>query len=436
MLFSPHLPYRFFPPRPNRLLAAAFWPYLRYRVLPRVFDVHSVATEGIDHLRQVQHNGDSQVIVINHPDHADGWAMGMALHQAGVRAHYLTAYANLVRASRLSVLAMRVMGTYSINRFDYDAASFRASMDILTGGGCRRAIVLTPEGNILTQGDRVAPFKEGGFFLAVRAARQLQRRGGSGRMWVSPVAVKFTHLTDARGEVGRVVDQLQRLVGQPPRPLGERPVATLAALGLAAANAQLQRLNMPDLPTIASLDDLRSAAAAILNRLETQLQLEPASHATHADRISQLQRHIHHQVNADRSPETLAPIETASHLAARLDSYSPDYTCQRTTLDRVSELARKLYEDIHNDRARLLAPMGAIIRAAPPLDVGQYLARGPIRQAIADLTHDARTAVQTQLDAINAANTAPGSRLWQTLCPVTSDRRHDCTAPVNLAAEG
>lgn len=415
MIFGPAVPFQFFPPRFSRVIHALIQPYVRYRILPRVLAVDEISIEHADRARDLQRAGHSQVFVCNHPDHSDGWTIGRAMYLSGVGSYYLTDYANLVRGKRSMVALLRSVGMYSIDPYDIDHASFKASMAILTQYRRRRGVLLTPEGNINIQGDRVEPFKEGPFFMAVRAARELMRDQSGRGVWVTPVAIKFTHMTDARPELERLVSSLQLTLGVALAPLGENPVATLTALGLAAANSAMRRLGLDDLPPIRSIQRLGATVTAVLDRIEADLGADPGSQRSSADRIMLLRRRIRAMIGTGHDRAAVAAMEDRLNFAARLDSYALDYTCSHTTLDRVSELARKLHEDVHNDRARLHAPTRAIMRFCPPLDVAAYLARGPVKQAIAALTRDAHASVQQNLDDINAHNPAPGGRLWRDL---------------------
>jgi len=416
MQFSRPLPYHYVAPAPRPWLARALTPCVRSRLLKRVLNVHETHTHGLDTLIDLQRRGHALVITANHPGHADGWSLICSFIPRGLSTYTLSEYAGLVDNRRSNILAMRWFGAYSINPYDFDPASFDTSLSILTGDDPRRSILFFPEGGVCMRNDTPDPFRPGAFLLAARAARQLQRRGSERRVFVAPIGLKFSFLRDARPAITAVVDAMQDELGLARDPLGGDPPAVLRRLGLALANHHLAQTDAGG--QIAHLDDVPATAQRLLARAEAAMGLDPAEHATPADRATADRRAFYRHINTGAPWPDQPCVEQLLNLAERLLSYQPGYAAEHPTVDRIGDVVTQLYDDLHNRPLHLGVPRACELRCATPVDAADHaLQPGSKKKAIAALAQEAHRLTAEQIDAANRDNDRPGAQLWNDAAP-------------------
>ncbi len=413
MDIGPRQPYRFVPSRPRTWALKPFWPYIRYGVLGRALEIKRLTWSGHEPHVALSRAGHSLMLTANHPHHADGWSVHCCLNKVRLPAVYVTDYANFTLESRATTMLLRVSGAYSINPHDFDAQSFEQSMEILAGDHSHRAVLFFPEGNIFMHNDVVGTFQRGAFLLALRAARQLAQRDPSRRLYASPVAVKFTHMTDARAALNAVVETMQDDLRLPREPLGDEPLPVLRRLAVGLLNHSLTGAGLE--PHHADLDALPNVIKHVAEATEHTLGIGPHDELTHADRALAMRRAYYRRLNEGDLPDD-PHLDARLNLIVRLVSYMPTYACDHPTLDRIGEVVRNLYEDLHNDMLRVGVPRAGFLRFAEPIDVASpAFADLPRKQAVVELCAQTQRVTQAAIDQLVADNPYPGGRLWKEL---------------------
>lgn len=417
MLDFADLPYQFFPPKRNALVAWVMAQTNRWHRLPSTLKIDKVEVSGLDELHSgLNRRGrrrDRLLFLPNHPTHADAAVFLEAVRQAGISTQMMAAYDVFLR-SKLDAWVMQKMGAFSVDREGSDQRAMKQAAAVLAKG--KHALTIFPEGNVYLRNDKVTPFNDGAAFIAIRAAKELAKHDV--RVLAVPVSIKVTHVTDCRAEQTALLHELLGLLDLPKEDISE-PRETIVRVGTAALRRNIQQrgLDAPDNLELADL--IVHAAGAVMDTLEKKLGIESKPNATVIDRVRAARRVIHEVRTSEERAADHAVARTwadEAMLAFRIASYRPDYVAERSTLDRVGETIEKLTEDLKHEMLEPTANRCALVRFNPPIVLGDYIGkdrRG--RQAVRDLTADCEASVQAGLDALNETNPHPGGKLWDEL---------------------
>ena len=405
-------PYRFFPPRrlgPTAWLLTLLNRYIR---LPRLKLIRQFEVSGHEQLQDHRRRSDRMLFMPNHPTHADPEIYTEAISRTGVKTRLMAAYDVMLRRRR-NAWAMQRMGAFSVDREGSDPAAMRAAMETLVTG--RYALSIFPEGNVYLQNDLVTPFHDGAALLALRSARTLADRGVN--VLAVPVSIKATYLIDVRQQVEDSLDELTRAVDAEVHE-DASPLDRLRSVGIAALRRNLRHRGISfdetdDLPAV-----IRSAADAVMSRLEAKMNLKPNADYSIIDRVRKARRAIHQvRLDPDRAADHPAAATWADEamVAFRIASYDGHYVAAKPTLDRVAETVEKLKEDIYAAAPEPFGPRCAYVHFGEPIDVSQYLESfaDKARLAMRSLTGAVEQAVQHGVDELNRANPHPGGVLVQ-----------------------
>jgi len=417
MLDFSDLPYQFFPPKRNALVAWLMAQNNRYRRLPRMLKIGQVEVSGLDTLHgTLKRRGakrDRILFIPNHPTHADAAIFLEAARQAGITTQMMAAYDVFLR-SRLDAWVMQKMGAFSVDREGSDQRAMKQAAAVLAKG--KHALTIFPEGNVYLRNDKVTPFNDGAAFIAIRAAKELAKHGV--RVFAVPVSIKTTHMKDCRETLHSQIQDLLKLLELPAQ-TDAKPREAIVQVGIAALRRNLQKrgLDAPDSLDLPHL--IEHCAGAVLDTLEKKLEIEPSDKDTLIDRVRAARRVIHEvRTSEDRAADHAVARTWADEamLAFRIASYEPDYVANRPTLDRVGETIEKLTEDLTHQMIDPFTSRKAFVRFNAPVPLDDYIGKDKRgRQAIRDLTAACEASVQSGLDEINADNPLPGGKLYEDL---------------------
>ncbi len=400
-------PYRWFPPRRSALITGLVGLYNRKFRLPKYKRVMAVRVTGDEKLRAALRPGDRLLFLPNHPSHADPETAMEALRQAEQTTLVMAAYDVFLR-NRFNGWLMQKAGAFSVDREGSDAKALKVAKETLVDG--KHGLTIFPEGNVYLQNDIVTPFHDGAAMIGLRTARELAEKNV--RIIAAPIALKYTHMTDAREPVLKVLRGLAEMVGV--KPAGsESPVDLLKRVGIAALQRNLKHRGV-DVPAAAELPALiESAATSVLARLEAKIGQKTSPGDTPIDRVRKARRTIHQiRLDPQRAADHAAAIAWADEamVAFKIVSYSGNYVASSPTLDRFAETVEKLEEDIHSKMPAPMGPREAFVRFSEPIDVTPRIAafEEKARAAVAELTQDIERAVQAGVDGLNTENRNPG----------------------------
>lgn len=406
--------YRFFPAEPSRPLIALGRALNRHFVLPGSGHlVREIRVEGeTEPVRDAVARGDRLLFVINHPSHSDPQVVTELHRRMGLPSCFMAAYDVFLR-SRFTAWSMQKLGNFSVDRESGDRKAMTAAINTLTAG--RFALNIFPEGNVYLTNDRVTPFLDGTAFIALKAQQALEGES----VKIVPISLKYTHLTTPREPVTQRLLQLGADSGYQFQPGSTAdPLGSMLGLGQHILGRYLRDHGFIGAPEISGkslysiLDDF---ARRLATELEASLQLSPVAESGVVERIRRIRSKIH-QIRTDGSGNAHPEIDGLAGkaiLAFRVNGYLTPYLTEHPTIDRYDETVERIAEDFYSRAMPRTGPRRAIAHFHTPLCVQEYFDRagGTLRAAVAPLTKDMESSVQSGIDAINAGNDAPGATL-------------------------
>ncbi len=360
-------PYQFVPPHRGNFLPKAI---LKLGIVPwylRKFEgVVSHQLHGIDHLRESMRQGHGVLLAPNHCRYADPLVMAFVASEAQVPMFAMASW-HLFQQSRWQRWALSAMGAFSVYREGLDRQSLYTAIDMLTNP--KRPLVVFPEGTVFRTNDRLQPLLDGVAFMARTAAKRRAKDGGTGKVVIHPVAIKYVFHGDLEKSVDPTLDALEKRL----------------TWTLLKETTTLQRIHRITLAML-SLKEIEYFGAAQQGNVEERQQrlvdhlLCPLEQEwmgkTVVDsiipRIKALRMRIVPELTTgeldeherDRRWTQLSRI----YLSQQIASYPPDYILSPTTDTRILETVERLEEDI-TDRARVHGPLEVVIEIDEPIEV-------------------------------------------------------------------
>jgi 1-acyl-sn-glycerol-3-phosphate acyltransferase len=393
-------PYRFVPPRRGR-----FWWHVFRFLLPgylrRSAGIVGVELRGVENLRASLAAGHGVLLAPNHCRPCDPLVLGPLSYAVG-RPFYIIASWHVFMQTWLQSYLLPRLGCFSIYREGSDRESLKTAMQL--AAEAERPLVIFPEGVISRHNDLLNHLMEGTALMARGAAKQRAAAVPPGRVVVHPVAIRYLFDGDIAATARPVLAEIERRLSW--RPAEDLPlVERIARIGGALlALKELEYLGAAQPGPVA--DRLARLIDHLLVPLEAEWvkgRREPAI----VGRVKLLRIALVPEMAAGTLPETelqrrwrhLADI----YLAQQLSCYPPDYLAADPTPERLLETIERFEEDL-TDRARVHAPLRAVVEVGPALEVSPERARGPDGDP---LMAAIRASLETMLAASARPRTAP-----------------------------
>ena len=360
-------PYQFVPPHRGNFLPKLI---LKLGIVPwylRKFEgVVSHQLHGVDHLRESMRKGHGVLLAPNHCRYADPLVMAFLAREAQVPMFAMASW-HLFQQSRWQKWALSTMGAFSVYREGLDRQSLDTAIDMLTNP--KRPLVVFPEGTVFRTNDRLQPLLDGVAFMARTAAKRRAKDGGTGKVVILPVAIKYVFHGDLEKSVDPMLDALEKRL----------------TWTLLKETKTLKRIHRIILAML-SLKEIEYLGAAQLGNIEERQQrlvdhlLCPLEQEwlgkTVVDsiipRIKSLRMRIVPEMTTgeldERERERRWTQLSRIYLSQQIASYPPDYIVSPTTDTRILETIERLEEDI-TDRARMHGPLEVIIEIDEPIEV-------------------------------------------------------------------
>lgn len=360
-------PYQFVPPHRGNFLPKAI---LKLGIVPwylRKFEgVVSHQLHGIDHLRESMRQGHGVLLAPNHCRYADPLVMAFVASEAQVPMFAMASW-HLFQQSRWQRWALSAMGAFSVYREGLDRQSLDTAIDMLTNP--KRPLVVFPEGTVFRTNDRLQPLLDGVAFMARTAAKRRAKDGGTGKVVIHPVAIKYVFHGNLEKSVDPTLDALEKRL----------------TWTLLKETTTLQRIHRITLAML-SLKEIEYLGAAQQGNVEERQQrlvdhlLCPLEQEwlgkTVVDsiipRIKALRMRIVPELTTgeldERERERRWTQLSRIYLSQQIASYPPDYILSPTTDTRILETVERLEEDI-TDRARMHGPLEVVIEIDEPIEV-------------------------------------------------------------------
>ena len=372
--------------------------------------IKNVELRGADRIVPLLRAKQRCLLLPNHSTHSDPHVMLEVQRRLRTTAATMAAYDVFLRG-RLQAWFMQRIGCFSIDREGSDKQAMNCAINILTEG--KTALTIFPEGNVLLMNARISPFLDGAGFVGIRAQQKLT---DAAPVFVVPISLCFSYLTDCRGSLEAYIDELEQSVAatrEPENSLRQR----LRCVGLQILERNLrQRGFIPPSSDDADLAQvLEECALQIIGSLEKKIEIEHSDDSP-LDRVRRIRASIH-QIRIDDSQRVdhrvAATWADEAILAMRILSYSSDYLAECPNLDRHAETLEKLREDLAE---HILPPIGdrqVIVQFGEPINLVEHLKTGKPREALASLTRQCEAAVQSGLDETRATLDTPGTMLLE-----------------------
>ena len=360
-------PYQFVPPHRGNFLPKAI---LKLGLVPwylKKFEgVVSHQLHGIDHLRESMRQGHGVLLAPNHCRYADPLVMAFVAREAQVPMFAMASW-HLFEQSRWQRWALSSIGAFSVYREGLDRQSLDTAVDMLVNP--KRPLVVFPEGTVFRTNDRLQPLLDGVAFMARTAAKRRAKDGGTGKVVIHPVGIKYVFHGNLEKSVDPTLDALEKRL----------------TWTLLKETTTLQRIHRITLAML-SLKEIEYLGAAQQGSIEERQQrlvdhlLCPLEQEwlgktvvdTIIPRIKSLRMRIVPELAAgeldERERERRWTQLSRIYLSQQIASYPPDYIVSPTTDTRILETVERLEEDI-TDRAGVHGPLEVIIEIDEPIEV-------------------------------------------------------------------
>ena len=321
---------------------------------------------GVDHLRESMRQGHGVLLAPNHCRYADPLVMAFVASEAQVPMFAMASW-HLFQQSRWQRWALSAMGAFSVYREGLDRQSLDTAIDMLTNP--KRPLVVFPEGTVFRTNDRLQPLLDGVAFMARTAAKRRAKDGGTGKVVIHPVAIKYVFHGDLEKSVDPTLDALEKRL-------------TWTLLKETTTLKRIHRITLAML----SLKEIEYLGAAQQGNIEERQQrlvdhllcpleqewLGKAVVDTIIPRIKSLRMKIVPELTTGELDEGERERRWSQlsriYLSQQIASYPPDYILSPTTDTRILETVERLEEDI-TDRARMHGPLEVIIEIDEPIEV-------------------------------------------------------------------
>ena len=360
-------PYTFVPPHrgnflPKVILKLGLVPWY----LKKFEGVVSHQLHGVDHLRESMRLGHGVLLAPNHCRYADPLVMAFLAKAAQVPMFAMASW-HLFEQSRWQRWALSTMGAFSVYREGLDRQSLDTAVDMLVNP--KRPLVVFPEGTVFRTNDRLQPLLDGVAFMARTAAKRRAKDGGTGKVVIHPVAIKYVFHGDLEKAVDPTLDALEKRL----------------TWTLLKETTTLQRIHRITLAML-SLKEIEYLGAAqqgdiverqqrLVDHLLCPLEQEWLG-KTVVDkiipRIKSLRMKIVPELTTgeldERERERRWSQLSKIYLSQQIASYPPDYIVSPTTDTRILETIERLEEDI-TDRAGIHGPLEVVMEVDEAIEV-------------------------------------------------------------------
>ncbi len=375
-------PYRFVPPQRGRLWWRLFRPLLP-RYLRKSAGIEHVECRGLEKLRASLAAGHGVMLAPNHCRPCDPMVLGPLSYAIG-RPFYIVASWHVFMQNRLQTFLLPRLGVFSIYREGTDREALKTAMQLTAEA--ERPFVIFPEGVISRHNDKLNHLMEGTALMARGAAKQRAAANPPGRVVVHPVAIRYLFDGDVAAAILPVLRDIEHRLTwrrQDDLPLKER-IAKIGGALLALKEIEYFGAPQPG--------DIATRVQRLIDQLLGPLEDEWVKGRREKEIVGRVKL-LRTAIVPEMAAGSLGEIELQRrwrhladmYLAQQLSCYPPDYLAADPTPERFLETVERFEEDL-TDKARLHAPMRAIVEVGDAIEVTPERARGtesdPVMSAI------------------------------------------------------
>lgn len=412
-------PYQFFDPKPLKPVIALSRPINRLLLRYSLSVKHREITGQVDRVRQLLRSGARILFTPNHPSRTDPQLMGDVHRQLGTHSSFMAAY-DVFLENPVQRWFMQRTGAFSIDRDGHDRKSMATAIDILREGDM--SLTIFPEGNVYHLNDRVTPILDGPAFIATKAQQSLKEGGD---VWIVPVSLKYTQLTDLRDILWSQLEVLQLQSGYRGPFERDEPLNSVRSIGAHLISRLLKsgtgftgEISFEGMNREEIQDQILDRARQLIGALEKDLELVRDDGEFVLNRMRKIRTRVHQLRSEGEAPDEDARIHyqklaARSMFAFRLLAYVIPYLADHPTIDRYTETVTRIREDYYSRSFLPLAPRKAMVKIGEPISVPGVLGEsgGKTRPAIASLSGRIEKAIQAGIDEMNQDNREIGAQL-------------------------
>lgn len=373
---------RFWPPKPGAVWDFLLGPLHRLH-LRRMQGIADVQVDGFDRIGAIDPK-DGILVCPNHSYTGDGALMVEFSRRSPRRVYIMAAWHGFRGHWGLDGWLLQHMGAFSVDREGCDRRAIKQAVELLTTG---RALCIFPEGEIYHLNEKLTPLREGVAFIGATAQRHLDKSGSSAKVWLVPVAIRYSFVDDITPALEEAMTKLEQRVLLSPKSglaLHERIIRFGEVALTIKEKDHLGHEGQGDLPT-----RLAALAEHVLSRRE-QVQFGKVSTEPVPVRVKLLRQQLMEAIwESKLDPAVIEKTRAALsgvHLALQLYSYPGDYISSKPTVQRMAETIEKYEEDVYGTYAKPKGNRRATIKIGQPINVKDQMTGGRMRVIAEQLT--------------------------------------------------
>jgi 1-acyl-sn-glycerol-3-phosphate acyltransferase len=334
------------------------------RYLRRRYGTSRIEVLGAEKVRASIAAGHGILITPNHCRDEDPFILSALAREIG-RPFFVVASAHLFMGNKLQSFLLRRAGAFSIYREGMDKQAVQTSIEILESG--ERPLVIFPEGHISRTNDRLTPMLEGTALIARQAAKK--RAKESKTVVVHPVAVRYSFPFDVESAAARMLDEIEtRLTWRPSRALALHERVKKVGAGLLALK-ELEYLGRTQEGTIPERID------KLIDALLKPLEAEWCNGNGDGHVVARVKR-LRSAILPDMIKGELDEAEKArrwrlledADLAQQLYHYPPNYIANAAAKARIIETIERFEQDL-TGKVTVHGPVEAKVMVGEPIEV-------------------------------------------------------------------
>lgn len=391
------------------------WMLLRFEHKLKSREVYGYGEE----VRRLWKQGDRILFTPNHPTRTDPQFMGEVSRTTGSHCSFMAAY-DIFLEHKLQGWFMQKSGTFSIDREGNDRKAMSTAIDTLKQG--RFSLTIFPEGNVYHRNDQLTPIMDGTSFIATKAQQMLK---DDAQVWVVPISIKYTNLTDVRPILWEHLTEVAEAAKFPGEIFPEDPLNSVVQVGAHMLQQHLRETWQVDLPRKLSIEDpdayrdlLHSIVDQLLSKIESELGLTAAPGEALIERIRKARSKIqHYRTEENRTAEfdqaRYIDLCDRSLSIYRMFYYIEPYLMVKPTIDRYAETVARLREDYFCRGSKPYAPRKGYAKVGKPISLRQLLEsnQGKTKAVLPLLSDQIAEGIQSGVDDINTKVSEIGSQL-------------------------
>jgi 1-acyl-sn-glycerol-3-phosphate acyltransferase len=344
------------------------WPRVLNAYIPRYlrrrYGVRKISIVHADKLRASIDAGHGVLITPNHCRDEDPFILSALAREVG-QPFFVVASAHLFMGSKLQAFVLRRAGAFSIYREGMDKQAVQTSIQILETA--ERPLVIFPEGHVSRTNDRLTPMLEGTALIARQAAKK--RAKENKKVVVHPVATRYSFPFDVKSAAAKMLDQIEtRLTWRPNGQTDLHQRVRKIGAGLLGLK-EVEYLGHAQDGSVP--DRVGKLTDAILKPLEAEWTNGNADGHVVARvkrlRAAILPDMIHGDLDEAEKARRWRLLQDAD-LAQQLYHYPPDYIADGTPDGRVIETVERFEEDL-TGKVSVHGPVEATVTIGDAIEV-------------------------------------------------------------------